>query len=236
MDYIYDFIFPVFFLCKVSERNSVKARDICLKLLKWTSETIIIECIKFTRWLLLLVLAFAAISTRQPRAKIASTAVLDYRPQMHARHGQGAAAAQATPPRSKLSDLLHLWVNNFRLLYSWSALDNTPQLSSTMGNLHSDSKKKQKKKDSAAVTASSEDLDTLVEDQKKDKGDQLPKIPDSRNESEVTRINFGKMQLPGHAKRQAPQPPQTPGRTKGQAPQPPKVVLTEVLLLFFFYD
>ncbi|XP_012522925.1 formin-2 isoform X2 [Monomorium pharaonis] len=131
---------------------------------------------------------------------------------MQARHGQGAVAAQARSPRSKLSDLFHLWVNNIRLFYSWGDLEGlTPQaLPSTMGNLQSDSKKKQKKKDAAppVPTSASTDVEPETpEDQKpKEKRDQPPKAPERRDEPrEPTRISFEKVHTPG--KRQAPPPP-----------------------------
>lgn len=162
--------------------------------------------------------AFAATSMRREcwgddddddDAVIAGTAALDYRPRMHARHGQGAAAAQARSPRSKLSDFFHLWVNNIRLFY-WGNLDDlAPQLPDTMGNLQSDSKKKQKKRETAAVPASTStgELES-VEDQRKDKRDQPPKTPDGCDEPrEPIKISFDKVQTPGHTKRPAPQPP-----------------------------
>lgn len=168
--------------------------------------------------------AFAAATDQRSDvgAEIAGTAArLDYRPRMHARHGQGAAAAQARPPRSKLSDLLHVWVNNIRLLYSWSNLNNLgpSQLPpGAMGNLQSDGKKKQKRKETAALPASTStgELDAAVEDQSKDnKRDQAPRAADGRDGSRDTiKISFEKVQPPGHAKR--------------QAPQPPKIVLSQV--------
>lgn len=161
---------------------------------------------------------------RNDDAEIAGAATLDYRPRMHARHGQGAAAGQARPPRSKLSDFLHLWVNNIRLFYTWNTVDDlTPPLPHTMGNLQSDSKKKQKKKDTTAATvttsASLEELDT-DEDQKENKRDQSPKVVhDVRDEPrEQIKISFEKVQTPGHTKR--------------QAPQPPRIVLPKVPFLF----
>ncbi|RLU24523.1 hypothetical protein DMN91_002612 [Ooceraea biroi] len=129
---------------------------------------------------------------------------------MHARHGQGAAAAQARPPRSKLSDFLHVWVNNIRLFYTWSNVDSLGQQSSaTMGNLQSDGKKKQRKKETPAspATTSTNELDTL-EDQRKDQKQDQPvtKVHDGRDDvREPIKISFEKM--PGYAKRQAPQPP-----------------------------
>lgn len=141
-------------------------------------------------------------------AVIADTAALDYRPRMHARHGQGAAAAQARSPRSKLSDFFHLWVNNIRLL--WGNFDDlAPQLPDAMGNLQSDSKKKQKKRETAAVPTSTftGELET-VEDQRKDKRDQPPKTLDECDEPrEPIKISFEKVQTPGHTKRPAPKPP-----------------------------
>ncbi|XP_029680918.1 formin-2-like isoform X2 [Formica exsecta] len=141
-------------------------------------------------------------------AVIADAATLDYRPRMHARHGQGAAAAQARSPRSKLSDFFHLWVNNIRLLY-WGLDDLAPQSPEGMGNLQSDSKKKQKRREIAAVPTSTftRELET-VEDQRKDKRDQPPKTPDGCDEPrEPIKISFEKVQTPGHTKRPAPQPP-----------------------------
>lgn len=140
---------------------------------------------------------------------------------MHARHGQGAAAAQARSPRSKLSDFFHLWVNNIRLLY-WGLDDLAPQLPEGMGNLQSDSKKKQKKRETAAVPASTStgELET-VEDQRKDKRDQPPKTPDGYDEPrEPIKISFEKVQTPGHTKR--------------PAPQPPKIVLSQVAFFFSY--
>ncbi|XP_050446211.1 protein cappuccino-like isoform X6 [Cataglyphis hispanica] len=142
-------------------------------------------------------------------AVIADAAALDYRPRMHARRGQGAAAAQARSPRSKLSDFFHLWVNNIRLLY-WGLDDLAPHLPEGMGNLQSDSKKKQKKRETAAVPASTSTGELLetVEDQRKDKRDQSPKTPDGYDEPrEPIKISFEKVQTPGHTKRPAPQPP-----------------------------
>ncbi|XP_070158727.1 formin-2 isoform X2 [Polyergus mexicanus] len=141
-------------------------------------------------------------------AVIADAAALDYRPRMHACHGQGAAAAQARSPRSKLSDFFHLWVNNIRLLY-WSLDDLAPRSLEGMGNLQSDGKKKQKRRETAAVPASisTGELET-IEDQRKDKRDQPPKIPDGCDEPrEAIKISFEKVQTPGHTKRPAPQPP-----------------------------
>lgn len=175
------------------------------------------------------VFAFAAATDRRldVGAEIASTAaLLDYRPRMHARHGQGAAAAQARPSRSKLSDYFHLWVNNIRLFYSWRNLNNLgpSQLpSDTMGNLQSDSKKKQKKKETAGLptpTSTGESpFDAAVEDQgQNNKKDQAPKVTDGRDGSRDTiKISFEKVQPPGHAKR--------------QAPQPPKIVLLQVRII-----
>ncbi|XP_011879062.1 PREDICTED: formin-2-like [Vollenhovia emeryi] len=154
-------------------------------------------------------------------AVIAVAAAPDYRPRMQARHGQGAAAAQARSPRSKLSDFFHVWVNNIRLFYSWGNLDGlTPQLPSTMGNLQSDGKKKQKKKDAPPVptsTSTSTDIEPeITEDQRKDKRDQPPKVPERRDEprepikisfEKPIKISFEKVHTPGHVKRQAPPPP-----------------------------
>lgn len=173
--------------------------------------------------------AFAATSTQRDYdgdgdgdddAVIVDTAALDYRPRMHACHGQGAAAAQARPPRSKLSDFFYLWVNNIRLLYRGNLDDLAPHLPpETMGNLQSDNKKKQKKREPAppvptGTSTSPGELETSsVEDQRKDKQrDQPPKTPDGCDESppnriEPIRIGFEKVQTPGHTKRQAPQPP-----------------------------
>jgi len=161
------------------------------------------------------VFAFAAVNARRERlnndAVIAGAAAPDYRPQMQARHGQGAAAAQARSPRSKLSDFFHLWVNNIRLFYSWGSLESlTPQLPSTMGNLQSDSKKKQKKKEAAPVpTSTSTDIEfETTEDQTKEKRDQPPKVSERRDEPrEPIKISFEKVHTPGHVKRQAPPPP-----------------------------
>jgi hypothetical protein len=170
------------------------------------------------------VVALAA-HPRDDLAEIASAAALDYRPRMHARHGQGAAAAQARPPRSKLSDFLHVWVNNIRLFYTWSNVDNLgpPQLPVTgMGNLQSDSKKKQRKKENALLPAStSVDEPDTFEDRKKDQKprDQPANVHDGHDDiRESIKISFEKM--PGHAKR--------------QAPQPPKILLTKVLSLFSY--
>lgn len=175
---------------------------------------------------------------RNSDAEIAGAATLDYRPRMHARHGQGAVAGQARPPRSKLSDFLHLWVSNIRFFYTWNNVNDhlTPQLSSTMGNLQSDGKKKQKKKDTTATaatttatSASTEELDTDEDqkereqketEQKEQKRDQLPRVLDVRSEPrEQIRISFEKVQTPGHTKR--------------QAPQPPKIVLPKVPFFIF---
>lgn len=139
---------------------------------------------------------------------------------MHARHGQGAAAAQARPPRSKLSDFLYVWVNNIRLFYTWSNVDNvSSQLPITMGNLQSDGKKKLRKKESAVLssgTTSTAELDTLDDQKKVQKRDQPVKVHDGRDDPirEPIKISFEKM--PGHAKR--------------QAPQPPKILLAKVIL------
>jgi len=162
------------------------------------------------------VFAFVAVDARRESlnddAVIAGVATPDYRPQMQAHHGQGAAATQARSPRSKLSDFLHLWVNNIRLLYSWGNLESlTPQLPSTMGNLQSDSKKKQKKKDAAPPipTSASTDIEPeTTEDQRKEKRDQPPAVPERRDEPhEPIKISFEKMHTPGHVKRPAPPPP-----------------------------
>lgn len=158
--------------------------------------------------------------------EIAGTAaLLDYRPRMHARHGQGAAAAQARPPRSKLSDFFHVWVNNIRLLYSWGGLNNLgpPQLpTGTMGNLQSDGKKKQKKKEALPASTSTGELDGTLEDQRKDnKRDQAAKVASGRDGSrDMIEISFEKVQPPGYAKR--------------QAPQPPKIVLSQVRSIISF--
>jgi len=168
-----------------------------------------------------IVVALAAYP-RDDLAEIASAAALDYRPRMHARHGQGAAAAQARSPRSKLSDFLHVWVNNIRLFYTWSNVDNLgpPQLPVTgMGNLQSDSKKKQRKKENVVLPASSsvDEPDTL-EDRKKDQKPRDQPAKDGHDDiRESIKISFEKM--PGHAKR--------------QAPQPPRILLTKVLSLTF---
>lgn len=176
--------------------------------------------------------ALVAADTRRERLNddvvIAGAAGPDYRPGMQARHGQGAVAAQARSPRSKLSDFFHLWVNNIRLFYSWGNLDNlTPQLPSTMGNLQSDGKKKQKKKEVVPVptsTSTSTDVEPeITEDQRKDKRDQPPKIPERRDElRESIKISFDKVHTPGHVKR--------------QAPPPPRVVLSKVFSYFFSQD
>lgn len=168
----------------------------------------------------------AAVDARRERlnddAVIAGAAAPDYRPRMQAHHGQGAAAAQARSPRSKLSDYFHLWVNNIRLFYSWGDLDGlTPQLPSTMGNLQSDGKKKQRKKDVAPVpTTSTTDIELETsEDQKKEKRDQPPKVPERRDEPrEPIKISFEKVHTPG----------------KRQAPPPPMVVLPKVFGTVFF--
>lgn len=177
-------------------------------------------------------------------AVIAGVAAPDYRPRMQARHGQSAAAAQARSPRSKLSDFFHLWVNNIRLFYSWSDLDSlTPPLPSTMGNLQSDSKKKQKKKEAPPVPTSTsttaEVEPEVIEDQKKDKQDQLPKVPERRDE-------------PPKVPEKRDEPPKVPerrdetpikisfervhpmGYIKRQAPPPPMVVLSKVFGTAFF--
>lgn len=181
--------------------------------------------------------AFVAVDARREYlnndAVIAGVAAPDYRPRMQARHGQGAAAAQARSPRSKLSDFFHLWVNNIRLLYSWSNLEDLPPqaLPSTMGNLQSDSKKKQKKKEAAPPVPTSTSTSTDVEletteDQppKKEKRDQPPKVPERRDEPrEPTKISFEKVHTPG--KRQAPPPPPAPILV---LPQIPKVFCTLV--------
>lgn len=160
--------------------------------------------------------AFVAADTRRERLNddvIAGAAGPDYRPGMQTRHGQGAVAGQARSPRSKLSDFFHLWVNNIRLIYSWGNLDTlTPQLPSTMGNLQSDSKKKQKRKEAAPVpTSTSMSIDVepeITEDQRRDKRDQPPKIPERRDEPrEPIKISFEKVHTPGHVKRHAPPPP-----------------------------
>jgi len=152
------------------------------------------------------VFAFAAVNARRERlnndAVIAGAAAPDYRPRMQARHGQGAAAAQARSARSKLSDFFHLWINNIRLFYSWDSLESlTPQLPSTMGNLQSDSKKKQKKKEAAPVpTSTSTDIELeSTEDQTKEKRDQPPKVSERRDEPrEPIKISFEKVHTPGH--------------------------------------
>lgn len=173
-----------------------------------------------------LVFDFAVADARRNRlngdAVIAGVAAPDYRPRMQARHGQGAAAAQARSPRSKLSDFFHLWVNNIRLFYSWGNLETlAPQLPGTMGNLQSDSKKKQKKKEAPPVPTSTstvtdvEPPETTVEttvetteDQKKDKQDQPPKVPERRDEPrEPIKISFERVHTLGYVKRQAPPPP-----------------------------
>lgn len=150
---------------------------------------------------------------------------------MHARHhGQGAAAAQARLPRSKLSDFFHLWVNNIRLLYTWSNSDVHGPLqlpSGAMGNLQSDGKRKEKRKkeiaplppetSSVAVAAEPDAATAVAEEPRKDnKRDQTPRAHDGRDVPRDTpiKIGFERMQTPGHAKR--------------QAPQPPKVVLSKV--------
>lgn len=47
-----------------------------------------------------------------------------------------------------------------------------------------------------------------TEDQKKDKRDQPPKVPERRDEPrESIKISFEKVHTPGHVKRQAPPPP-----------------------------
>lgn len=47
-----------------------------------------------------------------------------------------------------------------------------------------------------------------TEDQKKDKRDQPPKVPERRDEPrEPIKISFEKVHTPGHVKRQAPPPP-----------------------------
>lgn len=179
--------------------------------------------------------AFAVADARRGRlnddAVIAGVAAPDYRPRMQARHGQGAAAAQARSPRSKLSDFFHLWVNNIRLFYSWGNLESLPpQLPSTMGNLQSDGKKKQKKKEAPPVptsTSTSADVEPeATEDQKKDKRDQPPKVPERRDEPAQVperrdeppkvpekrdetpiKINFERVHPMGYVKRHAPPPP-----------------------------
>ncbi|KAL0113159.1 hypothetical protein PUN28_012381 [Cardiocondyla obscurior] len=141
---------------------------------------------------------------------IASAAAPDYRPRMQAHHGQGAAATQARSPRSKLSDLLHLWVNNIRLFYSCRLEDLPSQLPGAMGNLQSDSKKKQKKREAPPVPAStSADVEPEpAESQRKDKREKAPKAPEKRDEpQESIRISFEKVHTPGHVKRPAPPPP-----------------------------
>jgi len=91
-----------------------------------------------------------------------------------------------------------------------------------MGNLQSDNKKKLRKRENVVLPAATsvDELDTL-EDRKKDQKprDQPVKVHDGHDDiRESIKISFEKM--PGHAKR--------------QAPQPPRILLTKVPSLFSY--